>query len=66
MTGDEIERGKPHPDIYLRTAEKFGFRLTGLVIEVALSGNMPRSAADMRVAAIPDRRFVDPAHIHGN
>src|SRR4051794_10321013 len=24
ITGDEVERGKPHPDIYLRAAEKLG------------------------------------------
>ncbi|HVD96456.1 MAG TPA: HAD family phosphatase, partial [Candidatus Limnocylindria bacterium] len=24
VTGDEIERGKPHPDIYMRAAEKLG------------------------------------------
>jgi HAD superfamily hydrolase (TIGR01509 family) len=61
ITGDEIERGKPEPDIYLRTAEKLGVP-TGdcLVIEDSLSGIAAAKAARMRVAAIPDRRFVDP------
>jgi beta-phosphoglucomutase-like phosphatase (HAD superfamily) len=61
VTGDEIERGKPHPDIYLRTAEKLGLPADAcLVIEDALAGIAAAKAANMRVAAIPDRRFVDP------
>jgi HAD superfamily hydrolase (TIGR01509 family) len=60
VTGDEIERGKPHPDIYLRAAEKLGVSATEcLVIEDALSGIAAGKAAEMRVAAIPDTRFVD-------
>src|SRR5438445_11848865 len=60
VTGDEIERGKPDPDIYLRTAKKLGIGADAcLVIEDALSGIAAGKAAGMRVAAIPDRRFVD-------
>ena len=61
VTGDEVPRGKPHPDIYLRTAKKL--RITPeacLVIEDALAGVTAGKAANMRVAAIPDMRFVDP------
>src|SRR6266550_479787 len=62
VAGDEIERGKPEPDIYLRTAEKLGIAANEcLVIEDSLSGIAAAKAAHMRVAAIPDRRFVDPA-----
>src|SRR5438477_3734089 len=61
VAGDEIERGKPEPDIYLRTAEKLGIAANEcLVIEDSLSGIAAAKAAKMRVAAIPDRRFVDP------
>jgi len=61
ITGDEIERGKPEPDIYLRTAEKLGIGADEcLIIEDSLSGIAAAKAAHMRVAAIPDRRFVDP------
>jgi sugar-phosphatase len=62
VTGDEIERGKPDPDIYLHTSEKLGVpNHQCLVIEDSLSGITAAKAANMRVAAIPDRRFVDPA-----
>src|SRR5438034_1745874 len=61
VTGDEIERGKPHPDIYLRAAEKLGLAASAcLVIEDALAGIAAAKAANMRVPAIPDIRFVDP------
>ena len=61
ITGDEISLGKPAPDIYLRTAEKLAIAPRDcLVIEDSLSGIAAAKAAKMRVAAIPDRRFVDP------
>ena len=61
VTGDEIEQGKPAPDIYLRAADKLGIPSNEcLVIEDALSGIAAAKAAGMRVAAIPDTRFVDP------
>lgn len=60
VTGDEIEWGKPHPDVYLRAADKLGVPPDAcLVIEDALSGIAAGKAAKMRVAAIPDTRFVD-------
>jgi mannitol-1-/sugar-/sorbitol-6-/2-deoxyglucose-6-phosphatase len=60
VTGDEVQRGKPHPDIYLRAADKLGIVPEAcLVIEDALSGVTAAKAAKMRVAAIPDTRFVD-------
>jgi HAD superfamily hydrolase (TIGR01509 family) len=61
VTGDEVQRGKPHPDIYLRTSRKLGISPEAcLVIEDALTGVAAAKAANMRVAAIPDTRFVDP------
>jgi HAD superfamily hydrolase (TIGR01509 family) len=61
ITGDEVQQGKPHPDIYLRAADKLGISPEGcLVIEDSLAGMAAGKAANMRVAAIPDRRFVDP------
>ena|SRR5438132_5853848 len=61
ITGEEVEGGKPHPDIYLRAAEKLGVSAdpSCLVVEDSLSGIAAAKAAKMRVAAIPDTRFVD-------
>ena len=61
LTGDEVQRGKPDPDIYLEIAKRLGMPAeTCLVIEDALAGVAAAKAAKMRVAAIPDTRFVDP------
>jgi len=62
VTGDEIKRGKPEPDIYLVAAKKLGVEANDcLVIEDSLSGIAAAKSAKMCVAAIPDRRFVNPA-----
>ena len=61
LTGDEVQRGKPYPDIYLQTSKKLATSSEAcLVIEDALAGVAAAKAANMRVAAIPDTRFVDP------
>jgi HAD superfamily hydrolase (TIGR01509 family) len=61
VTGEEVERSKPSPDIYLYAADKLSIPPdTCLVIEDALPGVAAAKAAKMRVAAIPDRRFVNP------
>jgi len=61
ITGDEVQQGKPHPDIYLSAAKKLRISPEAcLVIEDSLAGIAAGKAANMRVAAIPDRRFVDP------
>lgn len=60
VTGDEVQRGKPYPDIYLHTTKQLGAPPGAcLVIEDALAGVAAAKAANMRVAAIPDTRFVD-------
>jgi HAD superfamily hydrolase (TIGR01509 family) len=61
VTGEEVERGKPAPDIYLRAADKLGIPADAcLVVEDALPGVAAAKAANMRAVAIPDRCFVDP------
>jgi HAD superfamily hydrolase (TIGR01509 family) len=61
VTGEEVERGKPAPDIYLGAAERLRIAADRcLLVEDALPGVAAAKAAKMRVAAIPDRRFVDP------
>src|SRR5437773_2096430 len=61
VTGDEVEHGKPAPDIYLCAAEHLGIPGHAcLVVEDALAGVAAARAANMRVVAIPDIRFVDP------
>lgn len=61
-TGDEVENGKPAPDIYLLAAQKLGVAPQNcLVVEDALAGVQAGKSAGMKVAAIPDARFMDVA-----
>ena len=61
VTGDQVPRGKPYPDIYLQTSQKLRVPPDAcLAIEDALAGVAAAKAANIRVAAIPDTRFVDP------
>jgi HAD superfamily hydrolase (TIGR01509 family) len=60
VTGEEVQRGKPDPDIYLQTARRLGVPPDRcLAIEDALAGVAAAKGAHMCVAAIPDTRFVD-------
>lgn len=57
-TGDEVERGKPYPDIYLRAAGKLCVEpAAALVVEDSPAGIEAAQCAGMRVAATPDRRI---------
>lgn len=57
-TGDEVDRGKPYPDIYLRAASKLHIEPANiLVVEDSPAGIEAGQCAGMRVAAIPDRRI---------
>ena len=67
VTGEQVDHGKPAPDIYLYAAHKLGILADAcLVVEDALPGVTAAKAAKMRVAAIPDKRFVDPSEYEKN
>jgi len=66
VTGEEVEKGKPHPDIYWRAAAKVGVAPEAcLVVEDALAGIAAGNSAGMTVVAIPDPRFGDVAVFEG-
>ena len=55
VTGDEIQNGKPAPDIYLHTAEKVGVPPQHcLVFEDLVDGILAAKAAGCRVIAVLD------------
>ena len=67
VTGEQVDHGKPAPDIYLYAAHKLGILADAcLVVEDALPGVTAAKAAKMRVAAIPDKRLVDPRDYEKN
>ena len=61
VTGEDVQNGKPHPDIYLRAAQLLGSAPHScLVVEDSLAGVAAGKSAGMSVAAIPDPQFVNP------
>lgn len=58
VSGECTENGKPHPDIYLHTAERLGVSPAECVaIEDSINGVRSALAAGMFCIAIPDKRL---------
>lgn len=58
--GDEVERGKPEPDIFLRAAKAIGVNPSeAVVVEDSINGIKAVYAAGMRVVHIPDTIAID-------
>lgn len=59
-TGDEVTRGKPHPDLFLLAAERLGFAPGAcLALEDSEAGVMAAASAAMPVYMVPD--LVQPS-----
>ena len=58
--GDEVEHGKPEPDIFLRAAKAIGISPSeAVVVEDSINGIKAGYAAGMRVVHIPDTIAID-------
>jgi HAD superfamily hydrolase (TIGR01509 family) len=58
VSSEEVERGKPAPDVYLEAARRLDADPTKTAaIEDSHNGILAAKAAGMRVIAIPNRRF---------
>ena len=64
VSSEEVERGKPAPDVYLEVARRLGVA-PGSVVAIEDSANGIRSAkaAGMRVIAIPNVHFPPPEDV---
>ncbi len=59
VSGDSVGNGKPHPDIYLHTAEMLGVEPAECVaIEDSINGLRSAKGAGMYCIAIPDKRLT--------
>jgi beta-phosphoglucomutase-like phosphatase (HAD superfamily) len=58
VSGDEVARGKPAPDVYLEAARKLGVDpAEAVAVEDSTNGLLSAAAAGMVVVAIPNREF---------
>jgi HAD superfamily hydrolase (TIGR01509 family) len=58
VSSEEVERGKPAPDVYLETARRLGVEPAECVaIEDSANGIRSAHAAEMAVIAVPNRDF---------
>jgi HAD superfamily hydrolase (TIGR01509 family) len=61
VSSEEVERGKPAPDVYLEAAQRLAVDPTRAVaIEDSASGIRSADAAGLYVVAIPNRAFPPP------
>lgn len=72
-SAEDLKYGKPHPEIYINTADQLGIAPTRcLVIEDSMNGIISGKAAKMHVVAIPDgthspdKRIILADHISGS
>ena len=58
VSSEEVERGKPAPDVYLEAAHRLGVEATkSAAVEDTHNGILSASASGMRVIAISNRRY---------
>lgn len=64
VSSEEVERGKPAPDVHLEAARRLGVEPSrSVAIEDSASGIRSAHAAVMHVVAIPNRAFPPPADV---
>jgi HAD superfamily hydrolase (TIGR01509 family) len=64
VSSEEVERGKPAPDVYLEVARRLGVSPARVVaIEDSANGIRSAKAAGMRVIAIPNPHFPPPGDV---
>ena len=64
VSSEEVERGKPAPDVYLEAVRRLGVRpQDAAAVEDSASGIRSAKAAGMRVIAIPNPHFPPPPEV---
>jgi HAD superfamily hydrolase (TIGR01509 family) len=64
VSSEEVERGKPAPDVYLEAAGRLGAEPSrSVAIEDSASGIRSAHAAGMPLVAIPNRAFPPPGDV---
>ena len=60
ICGDEVSKGKPNPEVFLKSCEKLGVSPNeALVLEDSEAGIQAAHSADIRVICIPDMKYPE-------
>lgn len=60
ICGNEVQNGKPHPEIFLKACEKLGVSpCEALVLEDSEMGILAASSADIPVICVPDMKYPE-------
>ncbi|HEU6444199.1 MAG TPA: HAD family phosphatase [Gaiellaceae bacterium] len=66
VSSEEVERGKPAPDVYVEAARRLGVAPERTAaVEDSANGIRSAKAAGMRVVAIPNKHFPPPEEVLG-
>ncbi len=64
VSSEEVDRGKPAPDVYLEAAKRLGVAPARCAaVEDSANGIRSAAAAGMTVIAVPDSHFPPPAEV---
>ena len=67
LTADDVERGKPHPDIYLKACQQLQVATQQtLVFEDSLTGSRAAAAAGTYLVAVPTHHSAHLDYSHAN
>lgn len=61
ICGDEVSKGKPNPEVFLKSCQKLGVQDDeAIVLEDSEAGIQASAAADIKVICIPDMKYPEP------
>lgn len=61
ICGDEVTKGKPNPEVFLKSCQKLGVNVDeAIVLEDSEAGIQASHAANIKVICIPDMKYPEP------
>ena len=60
ICGDEVTKGKPNPEVFLKSCEKLGVSVEdAVVLEDSEAGIQAASSANIKVICVPDMKYPE-------
>lgn len=64
ICGDEVTKGKPNPEVFLKSCQKLGVNVDeAIVLEDSEAGIQASHAANIKVICIPDMKYPEPEFV---